>query len=534
MEKIIGSKKHAHVLILILLISTLVRAFLAWFLEFGNDEVYYRTYALYPDWSHFDHPPMVGFIIQLFSLNLLFDTEFFIRLGPVIIGTINTWIVYKITAKLSTTRAALIASILYTTSIYTFIICGVFILPDTPQQLFWLIALYFLIIALPNKAPSAHEKNILLLASIALGAGLLSKYTTLFLYGGAGLYVLFYNRIWLKTIHFWLFAFIPLLFFIPVIYWNLNNDFISFTFQSERVVASEQGLRFDYFAQEFFGQMLYNNPINWILIVVAMAGIRFKRPGLFPQGILPLMLFTSLPLIFGFLIISLFRQTLPHWTAPAYTQLIVLTAVYLSNLKTHNNRMPLTIWISATLLAVILLAGILQIKLGLFIHDKSTDPFRKGRADFSLDMYGWRQLGDTFSNIYMQEQQAGRMQKNAPLVSYRWFPAANLDFYVAKPLGTFVLAAGSLERIHKYAWINQSRGGFKLGSDAWYLTSSRDFTNPQELLGSNYQTIELTDTLPIIRNEDTVMFYYAFKLKNLLKIPENELQKTGTSAKTQP
>jgi hypothetical protein len=134
----------------------------------------------------------------------------------------------------------------------------------------------------------------------------------------------------------------------------------------------------------------------------------------------------------------------------------------------------------------------------------------------------------------MQEQQAGRMQKNAPLVSYRWFPAANLDFYVAKPLGTFVLAAGSLERIHKYAWINQSRGGFKLGSDAWYLTSSRDFTNPQELLGSNYQTIELTDTLPIIRNEDTVMFYYAFKLKNLLKIPENELQKTGTSAKTQP
>ena len=50
-------------LIFLILISTLVRAFLAFALEFNNDEVYYWTYALYPDWSHFDHPPMEATIL---------------------------------------------------------------------------------------------------------------------------------------------------------------------------------------------------------------------------------------------------------------------------------------------------------------------------------------------------------------------------------------------------------------------------------------------------------------------------------------
>ena len=41
----------------LLAVSAIVRGILAAWLEFGNDEVYYWTYALYPDWSHFDHPP---------------------------------------------------------------------------------------------------------------------------------------------------------------------------------------------------------------------------------------------------------------------------------------------------------------------------------------------------------------------------------------------------------------------------------------------------------------------------------------------
>jgi len=76
-------------------ISIITRVFLAAWLELGNDEVYYWTYALYPDWSHYDHPPMVGWVIQLFSLNLLFDSELFIRLSSVVLMTVNTILIYQ-------------------------------------------------------------------------------------------------------------------------------------------------------------------------------------------------------------------------------------------------------------------------------------------------------------------------------------------------------------------------------------------------------------------------------------------------------
>ena len=83
-------------LVFLLGVSALIRAVFAAVLEFGNDEVYYWTYALYPDWSHFDHPPMVGWFIQLFSCNLLFTSEFFLRLSSVVFMTLNTYLIYLI------------------------------------------------------------------------------------------------------------------------------------------------------------------------------------------------------------------------------------------------------------------------------------------------------------------------------------------------------------------------------------------------------------------------------------------------------
>ena len=65
----------------LLLISTAIRMVVGDSIQLGNDEVYYWTYAKFPDWSHFDHPPMVGLFEQLFTLNLFFESELALRLG---------------------------------------------------------------------------------------------------------------------------------------------------------------------------------------------------------------------------------------------------------------------------------------------------------------------------------------------------------------------------------------------------------------------------------------------------------------------
>ncbi len=196
----LSNKTTNKALFILIGISTVIRAILASNLDLGNDEVYYWTYALYPDWSHFDHPPMVGFTIQLFSLNLLFDSEFFIRLGAIVFGSINTFIIFKIGQRIKDDLTGLYAAILYNTSIYSFIIAGTFILPDSPQLFFWLLSTYFALGTITSTEITKENKKNLLLTGLFIGLGMLSKYTTIFIWFGIISYIILYNRKWLKSL----------------------------------------------------------------------------------------------------------------------------------------------------------------------------------------------------------------------------------------------------------------------------------------------------------------------------------------------
>jgi hypothetical protein len=71
-------------LLWLIVIATTVRLFLASQLELANDEVYYWTYALFPNLSHFDHPPMVGILAQLSTFNLWLTDDFFLRFDALV------------------------------------------------------------------------------------------------------------------------------------------------------------------------------------------------------------------------------------------------------------------------------------------------------------------------------------------------------------------------------------------------------------------------------------------------------------------
>jgi 4-amino-4-deoxy-L-arabinose transferase-like glycosyltransferase len=184
---------------ILLAISALIRGFIAGFIELGNDEVYYLTYAKFPSLSHFDHPPMVGLVIQLFTLNLTFDSEFFLRLASVVFGTLSTGLMFLIGRHIKNPLTGLYAALLFTASFYGFILSGTFILPDTPQVFFWLLTLLLLVKVLPDRELISVNRKLLLLAGVAAGLAFLSKYHSLFLVIGVFVYMLFYNRRWFSA-----------------------------------------------------------------------------------------------------------------------------------------------------------------------------------------------------------------------------------------------------------------------------------------------------------------------------------------------
>ena len=520
----------------LLAVSAIVRGILAAWLEFGNDEVYYWTYALYPDWSHFDHPPMVGWMIQLFSLNLLLDSEFFIRLASVLFMTADTYIIYRIGKDIKDAQTGFYAALLYTASVYGFVITGIFIMPDTPLMLFWLLAIWMVIryfAGLPRFARNdadddtlrviarrndeAIQKNsYLLFFGLFAGLAMLSKYSGVFLWVGMGLYILVFNRKQLKNPYLYVSLLISALCCIPILYWNNKYDFISFSFHGDRVGLGK--INFATFGTEVAGEFLYNNPVNFVLIVVAVVAA-FKGKVKIEQPALRLLLCTTLPLIAAFLLISLTRPTLPHWNAPAYSTLILLAACHLSDknpMKEGRIIIPKGVVAAICVMLFVVVFGAAEIQTGFIPLDRHTEPEMLGRNDFTLDMYGWRQLETQFADLRERKIAEGVMKADDGIVADEWFPLANLDYYVARPLGMKVMGIGYPDKLHKYLWINGERGGFTKGEDFWFLTDSRYHKRPEALYPGGFQSIEFIDTITIERGGKPAKNFFVYACKGLI------------------
>lgn len=518
------SRTYTSSLLVLLGVSALLRGWMAGIFELGNDEVYYWTYAVYPDLSHFDHPPMVGWLIRIFTFNLHLQQEFFIRLASVIGGTFNTYLLFCIGRKLKDETTGWYTAVLHVASIYGFVITGIFILPDTAQTVFWLMAIFLMLDVLPDKNPSAMIHQKMLRIGILLGLGLLSKYTTAYLWFGMLLYIVFFNRNWFRKYSFYLANLVMLAFFSIVLVWNIRNQFISFTYQGERGLVSQLLFNFDTFLTELLGELLYTNPVIMLFLVLGV--IMITKTVVFKSNQhLKILLLTGIPLIITFLLLSLFRATLPHWSGPGYMTLLPVAALYI---RSHQNDkpslFPKSLFFALLVQLVVISAAMLQIKTGLIPLEKLKTPEGNSR-DFSLDLYGWSQLGEKFKLLADTYEQKGEIQKDAIIVSWRWFPAANLEYYAALPSGRKVLASGSLAEIHKYAWINQLHGGFKLNSDAWYITSSLDFRDPALLSPLHYEKTFPADTIPIERGGKTAYHFYVYRLKNLQSKPADPLRR---------
>jgi len=172
----VQDKKNKNTVLLLIAVATTVRLFFASQIELGNDEVYYWTYALYPDWSHFDHPPMVGVVAQLSSLNQFFTDDFFLRLGSILLSAASTWIIFSIGKKIKNSRAGLYAVFLFAGSIYCSIISGFSLTPDAPLVFFWLLAIDAMIDFLPKEQITSTERKKMIWFGVVVGLAMLSKY----------------------------------------------------------------------------------------------------------------------------------------------------------------------------------------------------------------------------------------------------------------------------------------------------------------------------------------------------------------------
>src|SRR3954471_20112652 len=116
---------YARKVVVLILVFFAIKFFCASTLELGNDEAYYWVYSEYLQWNYFDHPPLVGVWIRLFTFNLLLqDYEGFVRLGAIVVSSIATWFIFKALATIHSERAGWYGACLYNASFYAGITAG--------------------------------------------------------------------------------------------------------------------------------------------------------------------------------------------------------------------------------------------------------------------------------------------------------------------------------------------------------------------------------------------------------------------------
>ena len=501
-------------------IAVIVKLALSFLLELGNDEVYYYTYAVQPDWNHFDHPPMVGWLIQLSTLNLLWVSTLSMRLGSIVAAAFSTWIIFQTGTLIKSERAGWIAALLYTFSIYTSIIAGLFIMPDSPQLLFFTWSIY-LMAKWVVKPQLFSQLNWIGLGCL-IGLATLSKVHGLYLWAGFGGFVLFHQIKTLKQPFLYIAALITIVSILPILYWNMDNDFITYKFHSKRVLHS--GIQFASLMQQMIGELLYQNPLVYISCLIPL--IRFRKLKSIFQNhtnnqqqsseILPLLLWLSIPLILLFWAISLFNPTLPHWTGPGFIALFLIAGVYWS--ETSNLLFPRLIqwamgFIGFLLIGFVLLVHVFPIQLG------SSSAPNLGEYNPINDVTGWTQFSAEFKGLVEQDVKDSAMEEKAPILVSKWFPAGHILFYTARPTQKQVIAIGALEDVHKFAWLNQDQPSLQLGQDAYYIQPSNLPFNPIDLVLPYFEKMGKTDTIQIQKKGLLLREFYVYRFKNCKKLP---------------
>ena len=379
-------------------------------IDLSVDEAHYALYGQWPDWSYFDHPPLVGW---LQALILPFSShEFALRLWPLVLGAAASLLLYRLTRELFPEESPWVAfaAVGLLQSAVIFQLLSIALVPELPLLVFSLASMLFL----QRLVAGGHGGNWLLLG-LCLGLAGLSKYTAVTLVVTALLYILWQGQgRLLLTLRLWGAAVLALLVISPVIYWNATHDWLSFNYQLGHGMP-QRGWELARFLRAQAGQLLAYAPGIFLFGLVALVAARRElgHPGV------RLLLTLAVPplLLFGWS--SGFEETLPHWTLLVWAALAPLTARWLVRWWQGSGvRYTAYFSLAYSMLLTLFIHG--QFAFGGMPFEPYNHPLR--------DLYGWRDAAVHGLTLRQGEE---------PLLVGNWSLASRIAWY-ARPAAVIV------------------------------------------------------------------------------------------------
>ncbi|ABI58741.1 glycosyltransferase family 39 protein [Nitrosomonas eutropha] len=375
------------------------------------DEAYYWQYAQHMDLSFFDHPPMVAWLIWL-GTALAGQNEFGVRIGAFLCGLIAMAYLYALARNLYDKSTAMRSVLLLAIVPFGFA-AGLAMTPDAPLVAAWAATLYYM-----ERALLANQNRAWLGVGIAFGLGILSKYT-LGLLGIAALVFAILDpvaRRWLLRPHPYVAVLIALILFSPVIIWNMENDWASFLFQTNRVGKTHH----EFATPKLILQIaIMLTPVGLAAAVLALRSVFLSYPQTTRKSLF-IGVFTGVPLMV-FLIASTFGSLRFHWTGPLWLALIPTMAWMIGQKNIFKN---ISGWLSAAWQPMITVSLLTY----AFILHYVTLGIPGLPYQFLSEHYFWR---ETTAEVEKIADEIRQTTGEAPIVvgMSKWSIASALAFY---------------------------------------------------------------------------------------------------------
>lgn len=291
-------------------------------LSLAADEAYYWEWSRQVAWGYFEKPPMVAWIIALFT-HVFGSNPVGVRLPSVVFGAISTTAVFLLARRMYDARTAFWTSAVAMASPGAAAL-GFVMTIDTPLMCFWSIALYLLWAGLEKRKSAFVEW---LAVGVVIGLGLLSKQVM----GGFIVLMFVYavlskeDRGLLKSPRLYLASLLGLSFLIPTLIWNAHHGWALLHCTEGHFGGSRSAFILT-FGSFLGGQIGLISPITWVLFVCLSVALLVRLKSL-DRRALYLLTFSILPLA-GIAALSLRQKIQANWPAATYTAGMVLLAAW--------------------------------------------------------------------------------------------------------------------------------------------------------------------------------------------------------------
>lgn len=243
-------------------------------IDLSTEEAQYWLWSKNLDWSYYSKPPLIAWVNYL-SGTLFPHGEFSVKINAIFVGLATPYPLYFLAKKIFHQNKIAVTAALLLLTFPFFNYVTIYFTTDSLVFIFWMFTLLHTWKAIESGRPKHW-----IFAAMFMGLGLLSKYTMVLFYPALVIFLLFEKQFLRHFKGLVIFTAISLLFLLPVLFWNITHNFVSFKHVFHLSGATQSysvGEMLSNVGEYLGSQLLVLSPFYILLIILTVHSFTKER-----------------------------------------------------------------------------------------------------------------------------------------------------------------------------------------------------------------------------------------------------------------